>query len=449
LLRGFGISIITNGDDAREKLMKVRETTLENGLRIVTAQMSDARSVTVNIVVGAGSRYEKFDTNGGVSHFLEHLLFKGSTKYPSAQAIAEAVDAVGGYNNAYTAEDVTVFYIKVPERDGALALSILCDMVKSPLLDAAEIDRERGVIIEEMNLFRDDPPRYIGTLLPELLYPNNPLGHDIIGNEKVVRSIGREAIAAYQRQYYTPNNLVVAAAGAVEHEEFVKQVKGALGDMQAMPKQTFEPVTSEASKRLSATHEKDTAQAHFMVAARSYSYEDDDEPVAKIVSAILGRGMSSRLFTNVRERQGLAYTVFAEVNSFVDTGLFEAYAGVNIDKTVQALDSVLHELELIRNEPVKPSELRKAQQQLRAGLEMSLESNASIADRIGLQLALLGRVKPIDEIIQELEAVTVDDVQRVAAEMLAPQNLRFAIIAPEPKAAAEHFEEAVMMKEKK
>jgi predicted Zn-dependent peptidase len=420
--------------------MKIKQTALDNGLRIVTAQLADARSLTVNVVVGTGSRFEDYSSNGGVSHFLEHLLFKGSKKYPSAQAIAEAVDAVGGYNNAYTGEDVTSFYIKVPAQHGDLALDILCDMIRNPLLDASEIDRERGVIIEEMNVFRDDPPRFIGTLVPELIFPDDPLGRDIIGSEEVIRRIPREAIAEYLKRHYRPNNLVVAAAGAVDHEKMVAAVREALGDMEPSELATTLPVPAKPAEDLVVTHEKPTAQAHFMVAARGYSYDDSDEAAARLVAAILGRGMSSRLFTNVRERQGLAYTVFAEVNSFVDTGLFEAYAGVNLDKIEQALDSVLHELELIRQEPVAEAELRKAQQQLRAGLEMSLENNASIADRIGLQMVLLGRVKTIDEMIESIEAVTIADVQRVAEKMLAPQQLRLAIIAPEPMPVAVHFE---------
>jgi len=428
--------------------LKTRETKLENGLRIVTAELADARSLTVNVVIGTGSRFEDFDTNGGVSHFLEHVLFKGSTKYPSAQAIAEAVDAVGGYNNAYTGEDVTSFYIKVPARHGELAVDILCDMVKNPLLDKHEIDRERGVIIEEMNVFRDDPPRFIGTLVPGLIFPDNPLGRDIIGSEEVIHKISRDEIADYQRRHYRPNNMVIAVAGAVKHDELVTQVKAALGDMIALKQPAIDPVSPQSADKLSVVHAKPTAQAHFMIASRGYSYDDDDEPASRVVAAILGRGMSSRLFTNVRERQGLAYTVFAEVNSYVDTGLFEAYAGVNLDKIEQALDSVLHELELIRQEPVLEAELHKAQQQLRAGLEMSLESNASIADRMGLQMVLLDRVKSIDEVISGIEKVTVKDVQRVAGEMLAPSQLRFAIIAPEPYAVAKHFKEAITHEEK-
>lgn len=419
--------------------MKIQQTTLENGLKIVTASLADARSVTVNVLVGTGSRYEEYQKNGGVSHFLEHLLFKGSKKYPSAQAIAEAVDEVGGYNNAYTTEDVTSYYIKVPARHGELALDILSEMVKSPLLDPAEIDRERGVIVEEMNVFRDDPSRFIGTLVPALIFPDNPLGRDIIGSEEIITTISAEDITNYLHERYRPNNLVVAVAGAVDHSAVVAQVKAALGDLEPGELAKIVPVVYGIDHDLVITHPKATAQAHFMVASRGYAYDDPDEPAARLVAAILGRGMSSRLFTNVRERQGLAYTVFAEVNPYVDTGLFEAYAGVNLEKIQQALDSVLHELAIIREEAPSDAELEKAKQQLIAGLEMSLESNGSIADRIGTQLVLLGTVKSVEQTIAGIEAVTPADVLRVAKEMLAPQRLRFAIIAPEPEAAATHF----------
>lgn len=428
--------------------MKFRSSTLENGLRIVTASSVDARSLTVNIAVGTGSRYEDYKTNGGVSHFLEHLLFKGSKRFPTAEAIAEAVDAVGGYNNAYTGEDLTSFYIKVPKQYGSLAVDILCDMIKNPLIDEEELDRERGVIIEEMNVFRDDPPRFIGTLIPDLIYPNNPLGRDIIGSEHIINTISRQQIMDYLKAHYRPNNLVVAAAGAVDHDKLVDQVRRLAGDMRRGELPSFLPVGSELSKKVAIGYAKATAQAHFMIASRGYSYEDADESASRVCAAILGRGMSSRLFINVREKQGLAYTVFSEVNSYVDTGMFEAYAGVNIDKTEQALDSVLHELELIRHERVRSSELNKAKQQLRAGIEMSLENNANVADRIGLQTVLIGRMKTIDEMIDSVEAVTAQDVQRVADTMLAPENLRFAIIAPEPKDVIAHFEERVNVKEK-
>jgi predicted Zn-dependent peptidase len=429
--------------------MKIQQTTLDNGLRIITAELADARSLTANIMVGTGSRYENFDANGGVSHFLEHLLFKGTKKYPTAQVIAEAVDAVGGYNNAYTSEDLTSYYIKVPSQHGALALDILADMMANPLIEATEVDRERGVIVEEMNVYRDDPARYIGTLIPELIFPGNPLGRDIIGSEEVINRIPTEDIQAYQKHHYRPANMVVSVAGAVKHEAVVKQMTELLGGLETGVRDTPPVVGDELAKRLSIVHAKPTAQAHLMVGARAYAYNHADDRAAKVLTTILGRGMSSRLFTNVRERQGLAYTVYAEVNNYVDTGIFHVYAGVNLDKIDQAVTSIMHELEQVRLEPVSEAELHKAQQQLRAGLEMSLESNGSVADRIGTQLLLLGEVKSVDDTIAEIEAVTIADVQRVAKKMLAPDRLRFSIISPEPDAAAKHFEQLINNKENK
>jgi predicted Zn-dependent peptidase len=427
--------------------MKVKQTTLANGLRVITAEMAEARSVTANIVVGTGSRYESFDTNGGVSHFLEHLLFKGSRKYPSAEVIAEAIDAVGGFNNAFTSEDTTLYYVKVPAPHRELALGILADMVAHPLLEPAEIDRERGVIIEEMNVYRDDPARFVGTLLPELIFPNNPLGRDIIGSEEVINRIPAADIRAYLEQFYRPGNMVVAVAGLVKHEDVVAQITAALGEMADAHTAAAPAVTEEPALERVAAQAKPTAQAHFVIGARAYGYDHPDDAAAKVLAAILGRGMSSRLFINVRERQGLAYSVYAEVSNYVDTGIFQAYAGVSIEKTSEAITAVLHELARMRQEPVGEAELRKAQQQLRAGLEMSLESNGAVAERLGTQLLLQGRAQSVEEIIAELEAVTPADVQRVAQVLLAPDQLRMSIIAPAPEAAAKHFETIVMEKE--
>ena len=423
--------------------MTTKQTTLPNGLRIITTDLADAMSVTAQIFVGTGSRFEDWPVNGGVSHFLEHLLFKGSVKYPTAEAISLAVDEVGGFNNAYTSEDITTYYIKVPAQHGELALDILCDMVQTPLLDPIEIDRERGVIIEEMNVWRDDPARFVATLMPELIFPDNPLGRDIIGSEAVIRGVQPEVIRAYLQAHYRPDNLVVSVAGRVDHEAVVAQLAATLGTLAPSKGQAAEPITAGAAKQLSIAHAKDTAQAHFIIASRAYAYEHPSDAASKVMAAILGRGMSSRLFMTVRERQGLAYTIYADISNFVDSGELMIYAGVTIEKTEQAVASVLQELARIREEPVTDNELAKAQQQLRAGLEMSLESNAAIADRLGAQLVLLGHTRSLEDTLAELEAVTVADVQRVAREVLAPEQLRFTIIAPEPEAAALAFEKLV------
>jgi len=283
----------------------------------------------------------------------------------------------------------------------------------------------------------------VGIMIPALVFPNNPLGKDIIGSEKVINSMSTKDIVAYQKHHYQPRNMVIAVAGKVDHASVVKQVEAALGDLKGSEPETVLPVTDELAGDLAITQAKATAQAHFIVAARSYPYNHPDDRAAKVMSAILGRGMSSRLFMNVRERQGLAYTVYSEINNYIDTGIFQAYAGVNLDKIDQALTSVLHELAVIREKDVTAAELAKAKQQLRAGLEMSLESNNAVADRLGSQLVLTGEVKPVDQVIAEIEAVTIADVRRVATKLLGPENLRFAIIAPEPDAAAEHFKSIV------
>lgn len=438
---GGGALLNLQRDDVKQQI-----TTLPNGLRVITAEMPGSRSVAASIVVGTGSRSEDFAVNGGVSHFLEHLLFKGSRRYPTAEAISEAVDAVGGYNNAYTTEDVTNFFIKVPARHHELPLDILADMIKEPLFDAQELDRERGVVVEEMNVWEDDPARFVGTLVPELLYPDNPLGHDTIGTEEVIRSIPRQAIIDYKLRHYHPGNMVVAVAGKINHEDVVAQAEELLGDMKPKKPTAIQLVNQRLADELAVPLAKPTAQAHFIIASRAYAYGHKDELAARVMAAILGRGMSSRLFVNVRERQGLAYHIFSETSNFVDTGMFEVYAGVTLDKVNQAIESVLEELTRIRLEPIELAELKKGQEQLSAAIELSQESNSSVADRMGVHLALHGEVKPVDEMVNEIQAVTASDVQRVAREVLAPDNLRFAVIAPEPFAAADCFKQLVKRK---
>lgn len=423
--------------------MTQHETTLPNGLRVITAEMPDSRSVAASIVVGTGGRFEDFATNGGVSHFLEHLLFKGTKNYPSAEAISLAVDAVGGFNNAYTTEDVTNYFIKVPARHSKLPLKILADMVAAPLLDPEEIDRERGVIIEEMNVYRDDPARFVSTLVPQLLFPGNPLGHDVIGSDEVIMSIPPQAIRAHVAAYYVPSNMVVAVAGKVKHEAVVAQAEELLGHLKGTESPKFVPVGPDEAEEVTIQLQKDTAQAHFVVAARTYAYGDRREVVARVLSAILGRGSSSRLFMNVREQQGLAYHVTSETASYVDTGMIDVYAGVNLDKMGLALESVMHELRRIQIEAVPEAELAKAKEQLCAGLEMGAENNLGVAERMGVQLVLHGRVKPVEEAVEEIQSVTADEVMEVAAEVLAPEKLRLAVIAPEPDRLTDRFRELI------
>ena len=423
--------------------MQTRITKLDNGLRVVTAHMSEAWSVTAAIMVGVGSRHETYSENGGVSHFLEHLLFKGTKKRPSAKVISEEVDALGGWNNAYTSQDHTCYYVKLPAEHAATGIDILADMVRNATLVPEEVDRERSVVIEEMNVYRDDPARYVGVLVPSLLWPSNSLGNNIIGSEEVISSIKRDDIFAYKQHFYAPNNMVVAVSGKIDHDEVVQQVQQLLGDLVPAKFDGFETVREGASDELSIVQQKDTNQSHFIIGTLAYPYNHPQEAAQRVLVNILGQGMSSRLFLNVRERKGLAYSVHAVSQRFVDSGIIEIYAGVNLGKTSEAVDAVIEELDKIKQEPVKSEELRKAKNQIRGSLLMGLENNTNVTMRHGRHLLLLDELRDVQELIDEVEAVTAEDVKKVANDIFASAQLRLALITPEPEPVVKAFKQRV------
>ncbi len=423
--------------------MKHQITTLPNGLRIVTQEMRESYSASVSVVVGVGSRYEDATTEAGISHFLEHLMFKGTKQRPSTKVISEQVDAVGGYANAYTSNELTDYYIKVPYQHVELAVDVLSDMLRNSKLDAKEIDRERGVVLEEMNVYRDNPSSYVHNLPPELLWPGHAIARDVIGTEEVIKKVNRATINSYWQRYYRPSNMVLAVAGRVKHAAVVKLAERYLGDMVDAEIPTPDPVTKLLSKQTTKALIKDTAQTHLIIAAPGYQALHPNGAAAKLLATILGHGLSSRLFLNVRERKGLAYSVNANHSSFTDTGEFQVYAGVNLAKTVDAIAAIIEELQLIVTKPVGVSELSKAKNQIRGALQMSQESNSSVADRLGYQLLLQGKIRTLKAVMAEIDAVTPKQIQAVAAEMLDPSRLRLAIISPAPKKAVTAFNRLV------
>jgi len=421
--------------------LKIEHTTLANGLRIVTSRMPSARSVSVCMVVGVGSRYENFEENGGVSHFLEHLLFKGSKHWQSTQVIGEAVDGVGGYHNAYTTKDLTNFYIKVPKRHTKLSLDILADMIQFPLLDETEIDRERTVVLEEMNVWRDDPAGAIYDLIPEVLWPNDPLANEMIGSEAVIKNISRQAIYDYQQLHYGPENIVVSIAGDVEHEAMVEHVTELMGKMKHRKPPKLKKVDLSLSDQLVVEREQATSQMHILIGCQAYKANHKRTAAMQVVSTILGAGMSSRLYLELRERQGLAYSVFSDYNGFVDTGAFSVYAGVSPENVEQAMQVIMGELRRLKTEEVGITELTKVKHKLAGGLQLALESTSAIADRVGSRMILLNEIKLPDETIADIEAVTPQDVMKVARELFTPENLRLAVIAQDTKRAHVAFEQ--------
>lgn len=419
--------------------MKIESTQLSNGLRIVTSRMPNARSVAVSMIVGVGSRYEDFKVNGGVSHFLEHLLFKGSEHWPSTQVIGEAIDEVGGQHNAYTSNDLTNYYIKVPKRHAKLAYSILADMMRHPILDETEVDRERTVVVEEMNVWRDDPAHAVYDLLPQILWPHDPLGREIIGTKEVITTISRDDIYNFQQLHYGPENIVVSVAGDVEHESVVGHIVDLMGDMKRHKMQKITKLDPRYTDQKVIAVEQETKQTHLLIGCRAYAYNKKLEPAARVLATILGGGLSSRLFLELRERQGLAYSVFSDYNSFVDTGAFSVYAGVSPENVARATQVIIGELSRLKTELVGEAELQKVKHKLAGGLQLALESTSAIADRVGSRMVLLNEIKTPDEIIEEIEAVTVEDVQAVARDLFKAENLRLATIAPDAKPAKQAF----------
>ena len=405
-------------------------STLKNGTKIITRTMDDTESVTVSFFIGAGGRYEDMKTEYGAAHFLEHLLFKGTTKRPEARIISEEVDSVGGYMNAYTAEDHTCYYIKLPKNYVGLAFNILADIITDPLFKPEEVERERGVILEEMNVYKDDPGRYVYDLVGDLLWPRDNLRTNIIGTADIISKMPRQLIIDYFKSLYCMDNLVISVAGNVSHAKILELAEDQLAGFSSKTRRGYEKIKYGQSEQISSIIHQDTNQTHMIVAGRAPQIDAEDEASMKILSTLLGSGMSSRLFLNVRERKALAYSIYMGYGNYVDSGKFEIYAGVNNDKVVEAVGAIAEELIKVRADGVGKRELDKAKEQVRGRMVMGLESNSSVADAMGSDLIISGKVWTLAEMISKIDAVSTDSVLKVANKYLQPGDLHFAAIGP-------------------
>lgn len=408
--------------------MKQHESKLENGLRVITSEIADTGSVTVSVFVGAGGRYEDLDKEYGVSHFLEHLPFKGSQKRPTAKQIAEEIDGVGGLMNAYTSEDHTCYYVKLPREHFDLAFDVVADMVTAPLFEAEQIEKERNVILEEIKMYKDDPARLVFDLVGDLLWPTDSLRTNVIGTEQSISSISRELIVDYYNSLYAPGNIVVSVAGGVKHDSVLAKAKEYFNKSNSKADRTFDATKGQISDHISNITAQETNQTHLIIAARAPQLDAQDDMPMRVLAAILGGSMSSRLFQNVREQKGLAYSVNASTHAFIDSGKIEIYAGVNRDKVTQALEAICEEIATIRQSKVDESELERTKEQFRGRLIMAQENNATVADSRGTQVILTGQAKSIDEILQLVDQVTVADINKAANKYLQPDMLRLAMI---------------------
>lgn len=405
-----------------------QKTVLPNGLRILTAEMPHTRSATVSFYFGAGSRYESQE-EAGLSHFVEHLLFKGSRKRPTARDISEAIDGIGGIINGATDREMTVYYTKVASPHFSLALDVLADMIRNPIFDPAEVEKERNVVLEELAAAADSPGQQAELLIDELLWPGQPLGWDVAGTPQSVSSISRDRVLTYRDSQYVANNTVVSVAGNVTHDQVVEQIAALLADWPAGQPAAWTPAASPNGFPRVGVRYKRTEQAHICLAVPGISLSHPDRYALSLLSIILGEGMSCRLFLELRERRGLVYDVTCYPLNLLDTGAFVVYAAVHPSKAIEAIQCLLQELFAL-HQGATEEELIKAKELAKGRLLLRLEDTRSVSGWLGGQELLLRHVNTPDDVVAQTEAITNEDITRVARDLIDPARLHLAVVGP-------------------
>lgn len=397
---------------------------LKNGLRIITAPMPGTKTVTVLVAVATGSKYET-KQNNGISHFLEHMFFKGTKKRPSTLAIAEELDKVGGAYNAFTAEEYTGYWAKVDHKHLDLAMNVVSDIFLNSKLAEKEIEREKGVIIEEINMYQDTPMRYVGVLFNKLLYGDQPAGFMIAGIKENISKFQRKDFVQYLQNYYVAENTVICLAGNIENniEKYFKNIK--TGKAKSKIK-----VRDKQIKPESLIFYKDTDQTHLCLGVRGYSLFHPDEYVLSVLGVLLGGMMSSRLWIAVREREGLAYYVHTDIENQTDTGYLVTQAGVEHCKAEKAIRLILKEYQRIRDEKISQQELQKVQDCIKGRMMLELESSDSMASFICGQEILKKEILTPEQIFAKIDKVSTEDIQRVANDIFQNKKLNLAVICP-------------------
>ncbi len=404
--------------------MTVEQTTLSNGFRIVTENMPSLQSAAVGVWVTAGGRHERPEQNG-IAHFLEHMAFKG-TETRNSREIAEAIENVGGYINAYTSREVTAYYARVLKNDVALALDVIADILMNPVFDPKEIETERHVILQEIGQALDTPDDVIFDWLQEKAYPEQPLGRTILGEEINVRNFSREDLSGFVSEHYGPDQLILSAAGAVDHGQMVKAAERLFGHL--TPREQKAPLAARFSGGESR-HNKKLEQVHMALAFESPGYRDPQFYTAQIYSVALGGGMSSRLFQEIREKRGLCYTIFAQTGAYSDTGMTTIYAGTGADDIADLAVLTVDELKRCASD-MSAEEIARARAQMKAGLLMGLESPSSRAERLARMVQIWGDVPPLSETVAKIDAVTGAQVRDFSEYIAAQAPSALALYGP-------------------
>lgn len=424
--------------------MRYERVALPNGLRVLVSEMPETRSVSLSVYVGVGSRVED-RTTAGTAHFLEHILFKGTAKRPTAQDISQAIEGVGGAVNASTDKEVTVFWSRMVARHYLLALDVIADMIRAPLLRQADVEQERKVVLEEIRMYRDQASDRVHGLIDELLYPKHPLGWETAGRESVVSELTPEKIRAFMERGYAPARTVIALAGRLDAQEAIAAVTAQFGDLAAR-----EPLPLKPAPPAGIVHAKQVAkrgeQAHVCVGWRGVAQDHPDRYVLDMLNAVLGEGMSSRLFQELREKRALAYDVHSYESNYLDAGHLVIYAGVAPARAAEALGVALGEVARLRDEPVGEAELMRIRDFAKGRIELRLEDTRGVAGWLAGQELFLGRVRTVEELCAIIDSIGPADVQRVARQYLRPELAYVAAVGP--RAALARLGESDRMMEK-
>lgn len=407
------------------------KTVFDNGLRVITSTMPHSRSAGIAFLVGAGSCYES-QKEAGLSHFAEHLFFKGTQRRPTAKEISQDIEGIGGIINASTDKEATIFWCKVASDYFPVALDVLSDLLLNSRFDSADIEKERQVIIEEINMNLDLPQQRVNMLINELLWPEQPLGREVTGDKETVASITRGQMLDYIARRYVPNNIVVSIAGGIQHDKAVAQIE-LLFNKWVSGKLSRGYITDDKQREPRLRIEsKDGEQAHLCLAVHGFSHSHPQRFALDLLNTVLGGGMSSRLFTEIREHKGLAYDVHSYVDHFLNSGSFTVYAGVDPEKVETAVAAILEEISKLR-QGITPSELNRAKELSKGRLQLRLEDSQNMALWLGSQELLRRQILDIDEVISIVDAIGIDDLERVAEELLVGEKLNLAVVGPVKK----------------
>ncbi len=405
------------------------KSVLSNGVRVVTSRMDHVKSASLIVYVGAGSRHET-DQQAGISHFLEHMVFKGTSRRPDPVEITQEVEGVGGMLNAATSRENTNYWVKVPSAHLERAFDVIGDMLRNSVFDSAEIEKERGVIVEEIRGIDDTPDDLIHDVIDELVWDGQSVGRSVIGSEATVRSVTRSELIDYLRAQYRPDRIVISAAGDIDHESVRGLTERFFGDLPVSDVNTFVAAQTVQTEPRVRVLQRPTNEAHVCIGLPALPYTDDRRYTQDMIDAILSSGMSSRLFREIRERLGLAYEVYSYFREYADVGQGVVYAGIDPQRTAETIRAVMREFDKLRQQEVPAEELQRTKELRKGRIEMGLEDSRSVAGWIGSQELIFGDILTPEQVIERIESVTSADILDLSQQLFVPERLNLAIVGP-------------------